>query len=75
MWDEEDKQERHSSVGGDSQPCLSPPRMEGCNVSDISMAEEGPQQCESDVMVEEEIEESMETDESSNIAAPALTAG
>ena len=47
------------------------PQMEGCNVSDVSMAEEGPQQCDSDVMVEEEIEESMETDEPSNIAAPA----
>ena len=48
-----------------------PPRMEGCNISDVSMAEEGPQQCDSDVVVEEEIEESMEMDEPSNIAAPA----
>ena len=46
--------------------------MEGCNVSDILMAEEGPQQCDSDVVVEEEVEESMETDEPSNIAVPAL---
>ena len=45
--------------------------MEGCNVSDVSMAEEGPQQCDSDIVVEEEIEESMETDEPSNIVAPA----
>ena len=71
VWEEEDEQERHSSVGGDSQPCLSPPRMEGCNTSDVSMAEEGPQQCDSNVVVEEEIEESMEMDEPSNIAAPA----
>ena len=36
------------------------------------MAKEGLQQCDSDVMVEEEIEESMEMDEPSNIAMPAL---
>ena len=35
------------------------------------MAEEGPQQGDSDVVVEEEVEESMETDEPSNIDAPA----
>ena len=72
VWEEEDKQERHSSVGGDSQPCPSPPQMEGCNVSDVSMAEEGPQQCDSNIVVEEEIEEGMEMDEPSNIATPAL---
>ena len=68
--EEEDEQERHSSVGGDSQPCLSPPWMEGCNISDVLMGEEGLQQCDSDVVVEEEVEESMETDEPSNIGAP-----
>ena len=72
VQEEEDEHERHSSVGGDSQPCPSPPWMEGCNVSDVSMAKEGPQQCDSDVVVEEEVEESMEMDEPSNIAAPAL---
>ena len=45
--------------------------MEGCSISDVSMAEEGPQQCDSDVVVEEEVEESMEMDEPSNIDAPA----
>ena len=69
--EEEDEQERHSSIGGDSQPCPSPARMEGCSISDVSMAEEGPQQGDSDVVVEEEVEESMETDEPSNIDAPA----
>ena len=34
------------------------------------MAEEDPQQGDSDVVVEEEVEESMETDEPSNIDAP-----
>ena len=52
MQEEEDEHERHSSTGGDSQPCLSSPRLEGCDVSDISMAKEGPQQCDSDVIVE-----------------------
>ena len=44
--------------------------MEGCSISDVSMAEEGPQQGDSDIVVEEEVEESMETDEPSNIDAP-----
>ena len=44
--------------------------MEGCSISDISMAEEGPQQGNSDIVVEEEVEESMEMDEPSNIDAP-----
>ena len=60
-----------SPLGGDSQPCPSPVRMEGCSVSDVSMAEEGPQQGDSDVVVEEEVEENMETDEPPNIDAPA----
>ena len=57
VQEEEDEQERHSSIGGDSQPCPSPTRLDGCSVSDISMAEEGPQQGNSDVVVEEEVEE------------------
>ena len=71
VQEEEDEQERHSSVGGDSQPCLSPVWMEGSSISDVSMAEEGPQQGDSNIVVEEEVEESMETDEPSNIDAPA----
>ena len=35
------------------------------------MAEEGPQQGDSNVVVEEEVEESMDTDEPSNVDAPA----
>ena len=58
---EEEEHERHSSMGGDSLPNLSSPPLEG-NISDVSMAEDGPQQCDSDVIVEEEREESMETD-------------
>ena len=72
VQEEEEEQERHSSTGGDSQPGPSSPPLEGCNVSDISMAEEGPQQCDSDVVVEEEREESMETDAPLNSATPTL---
>ena len=72
MWQEEDEQERCSSSAGDSQPCLSSPWLEGCNVSDVLMAKEGSRQCDSDIVVEEEGEESMETDESLDSATPAL---
>ena len=41
----------------------------------VAPAEEGPQQGDSDVVVEEEVEESMETDEPSNIDAPAPLPG
>ena len=51
---EEEECERCSSTGGDSQPDPSALPLEGCDVSDVSMAEEGPQQCNSDVIVEEE---------------------
>ena len=71
VQEEEHEQERHSSIGGDSQPCPSPMCMEGCSISDVSMAEEGPQQGDSDVVVEEEVEENMETDETPNVVAPA----
>ena len=67
---EEEEHKRCSSTGGDSQPDLSSPPLEGCDVSDISMAEEGPQQCISDVIVEEE--ESMETDAPLDSATPTL---
>ena len=73
MQEEEDGKDRHSSIGGDSQPCPSPVRMEGCSVSDVSMAEEGLQQGDSDVVVEEEVEENMETDEPPMVEAPAPT--
>ena len=42
VQEEEEEQERHSSTGGDSQPGLSSLPLEGCNISDVSMAEEGP---------------------------------
>ena len=71
VWEEEeDEQERCSSTGGDSQLCPSSSRLEGCNISDVSMADEGPQQHDSHIVVEEE--ESMEMDEPVDSGSPAL---
>ena len=70
MWEEEEEQEGHLSTEGDSQQCLSSPWLEGCNISNILMADEGLQQCDSDVVVEEE--ESMEMDEPAYSGSPAL---
>ena len=50
----EEEWERHSSTGGDPQPGPSPPPLEGCSVSDVSMADEGLLQCDSDMIIEEE---------------------
>ena len=72
VQEEEEERERCSSTRGDSQLGPSSPPLEGCNVSDVSMAEEGPQQCDSDMIVEEEREESMETDAPLDSAAPTL---
>ena len=68
---EEEERERHSSTGGHSQPGLSPLPLEGCGISNISMAEEGPLQHDSDVIIEEEREENMETDTPLDSTAPA----
>ena len=43
-------------------PGLSPPPLEGDSVSDVSMVDEGLLQCDSDMIIEEEREEGMETD-------------
>ena len=67
---EEEERERHSSTGGDPQLGPSPPPLEGCSVSDVSMADEGLLQHDSDVIIEEEREESMETDAPLDSAAP-----
>ena len=70
VWEEEEVQEGHLPAERDSQQCLSSPRLEGCNLSDISMADEGLWQCESDVVVEED--ESMETDEPADSGSPTV---
>ena len=67
---EEEELERHSSMGGNPQLGLSPPPLEGCSISDVSMANEGLLQCDSDMIIEEEREESMETDAPLNSATP-----
>ena len=75
VQEEEDEHERHSSTRRDSQLCLSSPQLEGCDISDVSMAEEGPQQRNSNVVVEEDSEESMETDAPLDSAAPTPSIG
>ena len=67
---EEEEQERHSSMEGDPKPGSSPPPLEGDSISDISMVDEGLLQCHSDVIIEEEREEGMETDTLLDTAAP-----
>ena len=67
---EEEEQERHSSMEGDPKPDSSPPPLEGGSISDASMVDEGLLQCDSDVIIEEEREESMETDTLLDSAAP-----
>ena len=73
VWEEEVEQEGCLSTEGESQQCLSSPRLEGCNVSDVSMADEGLQQCDSDVVVEEE--EGMEMDEPTDSGSPVVLLG
>ena len=69
VWEEEECK-WHSSTGGDSQPDPSSLPLEGCDISDVSMAKEGLQQCIPDMIVEEEREESMETDAPLDTATP-----
>ena len=68
--EEEIEQEGRLSTEGESQQCPSSPWLEGCDVSDISMADDGLQQHDSNVVVEEE--EGMETDEPTDSGLPAI---
>ena len=72
---EEEEQERHSSTEGDPKPFSSPPPLEGDSISDVSMVDEGLLQCDSNVIVEEEREEGMETDAPLDSAAPHASEG
>ena len=67
---EEEEQQRCSSMEGGPNPGLSPPPLEGDNVSDVSMVNDSLLQCDSDMIVKEEREESMETDVPLDSAAP-----
>ena len=59
---EDEEQERCSSMEGDPKLGSSPPPLEGDGTSDVSMVDEGLLQHDSDVIIEEEREEGMETD-------------
>ena len=59
---EEEEQERHSSMAGDSEPGSPPLPLEGGSISDVSMVDEGLLQCDSNMIVEEERKEGMEID-------------
>ena len=67
---EEEEQERHSSMEGDPKLGLSLLPLEGDSVSDVSMVDEGLLQCDSNMIVEEDREEGMETDAPLDSAAP-----
>ena len=70
VWEEEIEQEGHLSTEGESQQYPSSPKLEGCDVSDVLMVDDGLQQCDSDVVVEEE--EDMEMDEPADSGSPAI---
>ena len=67
---EEERQKRCSTTEGSPSPGSLPLLLEGDNASDISMINDSLLQWDSDVVVEEEREESMETDVPLNPAAP-----
>ena len=67
---EEEEQERCPSMEGDPKLGSSPPPLEGDSISDVSMVDEGLLQCDSNMIVEEEREEGMETDTLLYSAAP-----
>ena len=63
-WDdqvqEEEEQKRCSPMEGSPNPGSSPPPLEGDNISDVSMVNDSLLQHDSDVVIKEEREESME---------------
>ena len=67
---EEEWQRHDSSVEGSPDLGLPPPLLEGENASDVSMVDDSPLQHDSDVVVKEEREESMDTDIPASPAAP-----
>ena len=66
----EEEQQRRSSMEGGPNPGSSPPPLEGDNISDVSMVNDSLLQCDSDVIIKEGREESMETDTPLDSAAP-----
>ena len=72
---EEEEQERCSSMEGDPKLGLSPPPLEDDGTSDVSMVDEGLLQCDSNVIIEEEREEGMETEAPTRLCCPHASEG
>ena len=68
---EEEWQRCCSTMEGSPSPGSLPPLLEGDNASDVSMVDDSLLQHDSDVVIKEEREESMETDVLLDSAAPA----
>ena len=66
----EECQRHYSTTEGSSNPGSPPLLLEGDNTSDVSMVDNSLLQCDSDVVIEEEREESMDTDIPASPAAP-----
>ena len=67
---EEEEQERRSSTEGDPNLGSSPLPLEGDSISDVSMVDDSLLQCDSNMIIEEEREEGMETDAPLDSVAP-----
>ena len=72
---EEEQQRRDSSVKGSPKSGSPPPVLEEGNASDVFMVDNSPRQCDSDMVVEEEREESMDMDVPASPAAPCTSKG
>ena len=70
MQKEEEQQRHDSSVEGSPNFSLPPP-LEGETASNVSMVDDSPHQCDSDVVIEEEREENMEMDVPASPVVPA----
>ena len=67
---EEEWQRCDSSTKGSPDLGLPPPLLEGDNTSDVSMVDDSPLQHDSDMVIKEEREESMDTDVPASPATP-----
>ena len=74
MQEEEDEKDRHSSIGGDSQPCPSPVRIGGVVASvTFRWLKKALSKVTPTLSWRREVEENMETDEPPNVEAPTPT--
>ena len=72
---EEEEQRCDSNAKGSPNLGSPPPVLEGENASNVSMVDDSPLQHDSDMVVEEEREESMDTDVPASPAAPHTSKG